>query len=201
MPAQTHESNVSDLNIQPLKVSDPQTAPEVLASRLDEDGYVVFRNVLDLDKVSAYRRDMVRTLAKHGVVEEVDGDPIYTGQRIEDRDTVHDIRTSMETFRSLRQLAGSQELMDQLARVAGRPVELLVPKNPRYQIPADAFLTTPMHNDIFFYPGVTSVLTAWIPLMDIDQSIAQSMPSGDPGAAHSMCSCSLSRPRRFEPAS
>ena len=171
MPAQTHESNISDLNIQPLKESDPQTAPEVLASRLDEDGYVVFRNVLDLDKVSAYRRDMVRTLAKHGVVEEVDGDPIYTGRRIEDRDTVHDIRTSMETFRSLRQLAGSQELMDQLARVAGRPVELLVPKNPRYQIPADVFLTTPMHNDIFFYPGVTSVLTAWIPLMDIDQSM------------------------------
>ena len=95
MPAQTHESNISDLNIQPLKESDPQTAPEVLASRLDDDGYVVFRNVLDLDKVAAYRRDMVRTLSKHGVVEEVDGDPIYTGRRIEDRDTVHDIRTSI----------------------------------------------------------------------------------------------------------
>ena len=171
MPAQAREQNTSDLNIQPLKESDPKTSPDVLASQLHEDGYVVFRDVLDLEKVAAYRRDMVRTLTKHGVVLESDGDPIYTGRRIEDRDTVHDIRTSMETFRSLRQLAGSQEVMDMLARVAGRPVELLVPKNPRYQIPADVFLTTPMHNDIFFYPGVPSVLTAWIPLMDIDQSM------------------------------
>lgn len=171
MPAQIDQSIVSDMNIQPLKDQDPQTSPDVLASLLEEDGYVVFRNVLDLDRVAAYRRDMVRTLTKHGVVEEEDGDPIYTGRRVEDRDAIHDIRTSMENFRSLRQLAGSQELMDLLARVAGRPVELLVPKNPRYQVPADVFLTTPMHHDIFFYPGVPSVLTAWIPLMDIDQSM------------------------------
>ena len=171
MPAQGQEPNVSDLNIQPLKESDAGTAPNILASQLQEDGYLVFRSVLDLDKVAAYRRDMTRKLTKHGVVVETDGEPIYTGTRIDDRDTIHEIRTSMETFRSLRELARSKELMDLLALVARRPVELLVPKNPRYQIPADVFLTTPMHHDIFFYPGVPSVLTAWMPLMDIDRSM------------------------------
>src|SRR5262245_44716850 len=139
---------------------------EQLKLRFEEDGYLFFRGVLDLDKIQQVKSDFVDVLQQQGIAKARESEAIWTGVGIE---AIDDRALYGQT--SYVELIESQRTRDLMERVLGEAVYKFKATNIRYSLPHDPRHVTPPHQDHFFIRANSEFRTVWIPLMPIDKRV------------------------------
>jgi 1-deoxypentalenic acid 11beta-hydroxylase len=137
-----------------------------LDATFQEDGYLFFRQVLDLGKVLEVQRDFLRVLQQQGIVAPGTSEAIWTGA---DFGAIDD--SALYDLDSYVELIESKDLRQLLERVFGQPVFLFKGTNIRYALPQDRLHITPPHQDHFFIRGNSEFRTLWVPLMEIGRDV------------------------------
>ena len=168
--------------------------PVRLTAEISRNGYLFLRSLIDRGKVDQVRDDIIQLLKKYGYVEKDASEPNWTGKECDDSElrqvltaTNCKVGRRIAGFNSLRAMLTSRELIGVFERLLGgevlvwrdnfERVRVVLPGKERIRLPT-GFLgsrATPAHQDGFIFRmkdgGDTPFYTAWIPLMDIDQSI------------------------------
>ncbi|HUE14272.1 MAG TPA: phytanoyl-CoA dioxygenase family protein [Planctomycetaceae bacterium] len=139
---------------------------DVLDSQFREDGYLFFRQVLDVAQVLEVKRDFVRVLQQQGIVRAGTSEPIWTGAGLGaiDDNALYGLGSYVELIES----QGMQQLME---RVFGQPIFMFRGTNIRYSLPHDGLHMTPPHQDHFFIRANSEFRTVWVPLMEIGKDV------------------------------
>ena len=152
-----------------LRVSDEiRLDAEQLQQRLEDDGYLFFRKLLDPDRLLDLRQRMLTVMQAGGwlvpgtdpidgiadpAARSTEGDPEYT-------DVYHQVYR-LEEFHSI---AHSQGLLDLLERIRGCPMMPQPAKVARLWFPKFTEHTTPIHQDFVHFQGTHDNLTCWSPV-------------------------------------
>src|SRR5579862_3046181 len=102
--------------------NDLLASAEKLKACLADEGYLFFRGVLDIAEVLAVKLDLIRTLAKQGVVRSDGAEPIWTGAGLDQIDDV--ALYSLSSYEALSE--GSARRLAE--KVLGEPAFMF--KNP-----------------------------------------------------------------------
>jgi hypothetical protein len=137
---------------------------ERLNSQFRDDGYLFFRQVLDVDNVLQVGRDFIRVLQKQGIVKPGLPETIWTGRGLE---TIDD--NALYGLNSYVELIESNGMKQFMGRVFGQPIFMFKGTNIRYALPRDRRHVTPPHQDHFFIRANSEFRTLWLPLMEIDR--------------------------------
>ena len=156
---------------QELRVSnDALSGAEELRRRMDSDGYLFFRRLLNRDKLLDLRRQMMTRIQQGGwLVPDTDpmdgiadpskacteGDIAYT-------DVYHEVY-KLEAF---HRSAHWPEIMDVVEAVLDGPALPHPQKVARLWFPKFTEHTTPAHQDFVHFQGNFQTLTAWSPVGD-----------------------------------
>ena len=149
-----------------LRVSnDVRDDSEELRRRLDDDGYLFFRRLLDPIRLLNLRREMLTIMQAGGwLIEDTDpvdgianpearsteGDPEYT-------EVYHDVYR----LQSFHEIAHCREVMDLLEQVRGCQMVPQPQKVARLWFPKFTEHTTPIHQDFVHFQGTFDNLTCW----------------------------------------
>ena len=139
-------------------------------SILREDGYLFFRDILDVDKILNYKNDFMTLLRKYNLIIPEGSEPVWSGV-LPDSETGAAIAMEGSELKSLYEVGQSDEILEIARRIYGDPIHMFPETIPRAQPPEDAAFRTPAHQDIYFYERSLDFITAWTPYMDIDGSI------------------------------
>ena len=137
-----------------------------LETSFQEDGYLFFRQVLDVEQVLEVKRDFVRVLQQQGIVPPGTSEPIWTGAGLEAIDD-----NGLYNLDSYVELIESTDMKRLMERVFGEPIFMFRGTNVRYSLPNDQVHLTPPHQDHFFIRGNCEFRTVWIPLMEIGEEV------------------------------
>jgi len=139
-----------------------------LQSRLEDDGYLFFRELLNSNRLQDLRRQMLTVMQQGGwlvagtdpldgiadpAARSTEGDPEYT-------DVYHEVY-KLEAF---HESAHCREIMDVLERVRGCPMMPQPHKVARLWFPKFTEHTTPIHQDFVHFQGTHDNLTCWSPV-------------------------------------
>jgi hypothetical protein len=136
--------------------------------RFNKDGYLLLRNVLDKEKISKVRSDIIAILRNDGVIAEGSGDePVWSGENVADFLEIHTKIHSLKSFDEMRTHLSLTGLMEKLY---GCPVYVWMNVDVRTHTPKMSPITI-IHQDyqVFYRGGRFSI--AWIPLMDMDATV------------------------------
>ncbi len=152
-----------------LRVSSDAIADAAeLRKRLNEDGYLFFRRLLDPDRLWDLRRHMLSVMQAGGWLvagtdpmdgiadpsaRSTEGDPEYT-------DVYHRVYR-LEAFHTM---AHCSEVMDALERIRGCRMMSQPQKVARLWFPQFTEHTTPTHQDFVHFQGSYDNLTCWSPV-------------------------------------
>jgi ectoine hydroxylase-related dioxygenase (phytanoyl-CoA dioxygenase family) len=144
--------------------------PARLRSRLDDDGYLFLRGVLDRDSVMWLRDAVVKVLEERGYVEPGNPNAIWTGKSLSDFGThpaeLHDS--------GLWQAFVARPAVTALFRkILGEEPRFMPWGQYRFTPPSSAPEPDPVkgrHQDGFYNQGL-EFYTCWVPLVEIDESL------------------------------
>ena len=143
---------------------------EELRSRIDEDGYLFFRQLQDPGKLLALRREMLSVMQQGGWL--VPGtDPIEGIANIDARCTegdpeYTDVYHELYRLQSFHESAHWPEVLDVIEKIVGRPILPQPQKVARLWFPQYTDHTTPIHQDFVHFQGSMDNLTCWTPVGD-----------------------------------
>lgn len=156
-------------NLSELRVSnDIRDDAEALRKRLDDDGYLFFRRLLDPTRLMNMRREMLSIMQSGGWVvagtdpmdgianpeaRSTEGDPEYT-----------DVYHQVYRIQSFHEIAHCREVMELLERVRGCRMVPQPQKVARLWFPKFTEHTTPTHQDFVHFQGTFDNLTCWSPV-------------------------------------
>jgi ectoine hydroxylase-related dioxygenase (phytanoyl-CoA dioxygenase family) len=143
--------------------------PEALRKRMDEDGYVLIRRLIDPERIAAVRNDFQRILAEKGW--------IHGGDRIDERAparaplresddeyfTAYDEIQKLESFHTL---AHDEQLIGLMRHLLGTTAWPHPLKVARLVFPGAPEVSTPPHQDFLNNQGTPELTATWIPLHD-----------------------------------
>lgn len=147
---------------------------DALRERLEEDSYLLFRGVLDTDRVLELRRAILGVLAEHGWIRgglalleaQAVCRPIH--EEMADHAPVYDDIQRLESFHGL---AHDERLLGVMRDVLG-PTAFPHPlKICRLGFPEAYEATTPPHQDYPNNQGTTDLTAAWIPVGDVPKDL------------------------------
>lgn len=144
---------------------------DALRHRLDQDGYLLFRKVLDVEKVRWLRGLVLSALAGRGWVERPavarTARCLIPPLREEDEEYKlgYDEIQKLEQFHGLAHDPRLMEVMQQVLGPSAFPHPL---KIARLAFPGHFEASTPPHQDFPNNQGTPSLTATWIPLTDID---------------------------------
>ena len=159
-----------------LRISnDVRDNADELNARLDEDGYLFFRRLLDPERLLNLRREMLTVMQVGGwLIEGTDpvggiadlaarsteGDPEYT-----------DVYHQVYRLESFHEIAHSRGVMDVLERIRGCQMMPQPQKVARLWFPKFTEHTTPIHQDFVHFQGTVENLTCWSPIGDCPREL------------------------------
>ena len=155
--------------------NDVQTDPEELRRRLDQDGYLLFRALLNAERLLELRRQMLTVMQKGGWL--VQGtDPIDGIANVDARSTegdagYTDVYHQVYRLQLFHAMAHSPELMEVLERIRGSQMMPLPQKVARLWFPKFTEHTTPTHQDYVHFQGSFDNLTCWSPIGDCPREL------------------------------
>lgn len=132
---------------------------------LKDEGYLFFRNVLELDEVEHVRSDIVRVLQDQGVVKAGETETLWTGAGLDQ--IQDDALYALDSCAALCE--GSAKRIADIT--FGEPAFMFKGPTLRYTLPADTAHVTPAHQDAFFIRANEEFRTLWMPLMHIDEKV------------------------------
>ena len=159
-----------------LRVSnDAQADGDELRRRLDDDGYLFFRRLLDPPGLIDLRRRMLTVMQVGGWL--VDGtDPVdgianpnarSTEGDLEYTDVYHEVYK----LQAFHEIAHCREVMDLLELVRGCSMMPQPQKVARLWFPKFTEHTTPIHQDFVHFQGTHDNLTCWSPIGDCPREL------------------------------
>jgi ectoine hydroxylase-related dioxygenase (phytanoyl-CoA dioxygenase family) len=146
-----------------------------LRRRLDEEGYLFFRKLLDPARLSQMRREMLTAMQAGGWLVEgtdpVDGianpDARSTEGDLEYTDVYHEVYK----LQAFHEIAHCREVMDLLERIRGCEMMPQPQKVARLWFPKFTEHTTPIHQDFVHFQGTHDNLTCWSPVGDCPREL------------------------------
>ncbi len=143
--------------------------PEVLRQRLEENGYLFFRNLLEHEPLLNVRRQMLEICQKHGWL--LNGSDIMEGRgRAADAYSGYfeftPVYREIQLLEDFHALPHHPKIVNTLEAVLGGTI-FPHPRNiSRITLPGSLKMTTPPHQDYVFIQGTRRVYTVWFPLSD-----------------------------------
>ncbi|TGD74891.1 hypothetical protein E4634_06775 [Mangrovimicrobium sediminis] len=148
-----------------------ENAPE-LKQRLAEDGYLLFRDVLDKDKLLALRAKITDVLAEvrwiAGGAEKMKAKVTGLAYR-EGEDRYFDAHDKLVRLEELYALAHDENLIRLMRNALGDSAFPHPLSITRLVFPGHPEITTPPHQDYRNNQGTTNLTASWIPLGDCRQ--------------------------------
>ena len=157
------------LEMKPLAVAnDTVGEPEAMLRRMEADGYLFFRDVLDQGAVARLRQHFLDVLVDWGYVDKGSELPVWNGKDLEGFpvkiEPLHEDRVWEE-------FVGDPAVDAFFTRLLGEPPFWLEITEYRITPPAKAMPDDPFigrHQDAFYNMGM-ECFTCWIPLIEIDE--------------------------------
>ena len=149
-----------------LRSTDPADVVTCNA-RYAEDGYLLFRKVLDEGDVLRVKQDIMQVLQRQNLLKPNEGEPLWTGagyERVDDGPLY-----ALDSYADLFDTAPMRQLLEQ---AFGEPAFVARCITIRFAIPRDAIHVSAAHQDGFYVPGIAQLRTLWVPLMAIDRRAA-----------------------------
>jgi len=144
--------------------------PVSLRRRLDDDGYLFLRGVLDRDSVTWLRDEVLKVLEERGYVEHGGPDAIWTGKSLADFGThpaeLHDSGL-WQAF------VARQAVTALFAKILGEEPRFMPWGQYRFTPPSATPERDPVkgrHQDGFYNQGL-EFYTCWVPLVEVDESL------------------------------
>lgn len=140
----------------------------LLDALYEEQGYLLFRNVLDRGTIDRALRRMMKIMAGYGVVAEDATEPVWAGKPspagLEESPIFSGI------CHELVEDPANEEFFHALLgeKPAGVPIV-------QYRSYSPGTAVSMVHQDGFFSPGIHGFRPVWIPLMTIDRSVGSLM--------------------------
>jgi hypothetical protein len=119
--------------------------PEQLNAHLEEDGYLFFRDMVDVEAVRAVKEDFIAVLARQGIVKADASEALWTGAGLE---AIED--AELYGVPSYLSLATSEGISKLARKIFGEPVFMVRDANIRYALSGDSVHVTPPNQDYFF---------------------------------------------------
>ncbi len=135
-----------------------------LKLRFEQEGYLFFRELLDLTEIEKVKQAFVGVLQKQGAVKAGSHEPEWTGRGLDqiDDDPLYEQESFVDMAKYLKTLGIIERVFD-------APVFLYANTDIRFALPNDERHLTPPHQDHFFIRQTDQFRTVWIPLIDINQ--------------------------------
>jgi ectoine hydroxylase-related dioxygenase (phytanoyl-CoA dioxygenase family) len=159
--------------------------PELLRQRLQQDGYLYLRGIVDRQAVMALRNDILQIFGEHGWL--MADSPREQGMTdavpaIEGEDAFFAVYDEVQKLESLHSLAHNPQILTVLQGVIGSSVFPHPLGIARMGFPRNEECTTPPHQDYPNNQGTTQLYACWIPLGDCPRqlgglSMLESSPS------------------------
>ena len=142
---------------------------EALRARLDDEGYLYFKGLIDRDRILALRGDILEILANRGWIAgghklddaEAVGMPVREGD--EGFFSAYD---EVQTLESFHALAHDGDLLSAVREALGETAFPHPLKVARLVFPSEPEVSTPPHQDFLNNQGSPALTAAWIPLGD-----------------------------------
>ena len=140
-----------------------------LRARMDEDGYLLFRQVLDAERLTELRRAMLRALAGVGWIRE--GSDLMSGVTIahpcrEGEEAFLDGCEAVQRLEAFHAMAHDEGLLTIMRQVRGPSAFPHPLKIARLSFPEHYEVSTPPHQDYPNNQGTPDLTAAWIPVGD-----------------------------------
>jgi ectoine hydroxylase-related dioxygenase (phytanoyl-CoA dioxygenase family) len=139
-----------------------------LRQRLEEDGYLFFRQLLDPDRLLNLRREMLTLMQKGGWLIEgtdpIDGIANPTARSTEGDAEYTDVYHEVYKLESFHRIAHSPNVLELLDQIRGCPMMPQPQKVARLWFPKFTEHTTPIHQDFVHFQGTHDNLTCWSPV-------------------------------------
>lgn len=149
---------------------------EAMRERLNADGYLFLRQVIDTEATTKLRRELLGILAEHGFAEPGNDDVVvWTGKQPSSEDTIHaEIRTSPHwqeyvEHPSMRRVV--ELLFGEPAFWLNNAIHRYNPPSRTLDDPSRPGGRPPVHQDDVGLYGIERVLTFWNPLVEIDEAM------------------------------
>lgn len=140
-----------------------------LRSRLAEDGYLYFRELIPAGRVAGVRASITSVLRDClWLVEGSEPDELLASECAvgEGAQGFHGTYTAIQMLQEFHEFAVQPTLLDLAAGVLGEPVFSHAMHICRISPPVDQAVSTPPHQDYRLIQGNADTLTTWIPLAD-----------------------------------
>ncbi len=154
-----------------LRVSnDAKDDTEELRRRLEEEGYLFFKRLLNPDKLLTLRRDMTRILQDAGWLlpgtDPMDGIADVSRKCTEGDLPYNPVYHKIYKLESFHRFPHEPEALEMVERLMGCPAIPLPGKKARIWFPKFKEHTTPLHQDFVHYQGSLQAITCWHPVGD-----------------------------------
>ncbi len=155
--------------------NDVKENSDELRQRLEDDGYLFFRRLLDPQRLLNLRREMLTVMQAGGwliagtdpidgiadpAARSTEGDPEYT-----------DVYHRVYRLQSFHEIAHCREVMDVLESIRGCQMIPQPQKVARLWFPKFTEHTTPIHQDFVHFQGTFDNLTCWSPVGDCPREL------------------------------
>lgn len=146
-----------------------------LRSRLEEDGYLFFRRLLDPQRLLDLRRQMLTVMQAGGWLvagtDPVDGIADPDARSTEGDPEYTDVYHEVYKLQAFHHIAHCREVMDLVERIRGCPMMPQPQKVARLWFPRFTEHTTPIHQDFVHFQGTHDNLTCWSPVGDCPREL------------------------------
>ncbi len=158
-------------HLEELRVSnDARNDPEELQRRIDDDGYLFFKQLQNPDKLLELRRQIMTTLQEGGWLiqgtDPMDGITDVSSVCTEGDREYTDVYHEVQKLEAFHRSAHWPEVTQMIERVMGRPSMPQPQQIARIWFPKYTEHTTPTHQDFVHFQGTFEALTLWAPIGD-----------------------------------
>lgn len=154
-----------------LRVSnDAMADPTELRHRINEDGYLFFKQLQNPDNLRELRRDMMATIQRVGWLiagtDPIDGIADITAQCTEGDNEYSAGYAEVYKLEAFHRSAHWPEVTNMVEKIMGQPIMPHPQKIARIWFPKYTEHTTPTHQDFVHFQGNFETLTCWAPVGD-----------------------------------
>ncbi len=156
---------------QELRISnDIMEDADALRERIDDEGYLFFKQLQRPEKLLELRQQMLTVMQEGGWLiagtDPLDGIADVSQQCTEGDVEYSDVYHQVYRLEAFHRSAHWPEVMEIMAKVAGKPVLPHPHKVARLWFPQYTAHTTPIHQDFVHFQGNFETYTCWAPIGD-----------------------------------
>ncbi len=166
---------MSDKLLELRSSNDVEDDAQELQRRMEEDGYLFFRRLLDPQQLLSLRREMLTLMQAGGWLvqgtDPVDGIANSDARSTEGDAEYTDVYHQVYRLQAFHEIAHSPKVIDLLERVRQCPMIPQPQKVARLWFPKFTEHTTPIHQDFVHFQGTHDNLTCWSPVGDCPREL------------------------------